>query len=275
MASAPPLIPSLFPPSLLVSGVLMRIGVPHAFTTRNGGVSSGLFASLNFGNPGDLPAAERDPLVNIAENFQRVTGQIGTGGRELVQVHQVHGAAVHVVRAGRAAHEGAHDTKADAVVTNDAARVVAIRVADCAPVLIASADGRVVSAVHAGWRGVIAGVAQRTVEVMRTEFGVSHLVAAIGPCIGFDAFEVGPEVLVAFRRVFGAGTRVCRDEVGGKGRVDLKGALAEQLRGSGVEEIEVLPQCTVSIPEMFFSHRRDHGRTGRMAALIAPRSAIA
>lgn len=103
-------------PILLHSRIFAERGIPHAFTTRRGGVSRGVFESLNFGNPGDLPTASRDPAANIHANFGIVLGEIGCVGREVVQVHQIHGNALHRVRAGRSAHETLSDTKADGLI---------------------------------------------------------------------------------------------------------------------------------------------------------------
>ena len=106
-----------------------------------------MFSSLNFGNPGDLAGAQRDPMVNIRANIQRVLDALGCGGREVVEVHQVHGAACHAARIGGPSHAddpGGHDTQADAVVTDDPARMVAVRVADCCPVLMTCGNGRIV-----------------------------------------------------------------------------------------------------------------------------------
>jgi YfiH family protein len=165
-------------------------------------------------------------------------------------------------------------------VTDDAERVLAVRTADCAPILLASRDGRVAAAVHAGWRGVIARVVPVAVEAMKRlapESCRTGLAAAIGPCIGPGRFEVGPEVVAEFVRVFGARTTHARsaDRPGEPGRVDLKGAIAEQLVTAGLKaaDIDVLPHCTASDPAFFFSHRRERGRTGRMVALVAPRCA--
>lgn len=257
---------------MLRSAVLEH--VPHGFSTREGGVSSGAFATLNFGNPGDLAAEQRDPRRNIEENIRRALAACRAAGRELVEVHQVHGAAVHVVRRGERSHAGPHDTKADAIVTDDPERMIGVRVADCAPVLIASHDGRVAAAVHAGWRGVVAGVAVHAVSAMRELAPGScaaGLSAAIGPRIGPDAFEVGPEVAAEFARVFGRGTAHVRAGAGDRSLVDLGGALAEQLRGAGVERVDVLARCTYSEPSLFFSHRRathERAATGRMIAMI-------
>lgn len=277
----------------LISSTLCAARVPHGFSTRVGGVSvtteSADFASLNFGNPGDL-IEHRDPPVNIARNFQLLADAIRAPEREIVQVHQVHGAAVHVVRPGRPSHATAHDTKADAVVTDDPARLLAVRVADCCPVLLASGDGRVVAAVHAGWRGVVCpndagsaaaasvtarGVLAPTVRAMR-ELGATSIRAAIGPCISFARFEVGPEVLAEFRAVFGDRCderELIRAAPGGKGFVNLQACLREQLGTLGVEAIDTIARCTVGEPELFFSHRRDGGRTGRMVGVIGPRAA--
>jgi hypothetical protein len=127
-----------------------------------------------------------------------------------------------------------------------------------------------VAAAHAGWRGVISGVVIETIQSMNVP--PERVVVAIGPSIGFDAFEVGPEVLDEFRRVFGDEAPV-REAAGGKGFVDLREAIAVQLKRIGVraDRIDTTDRCTVRDREEFFSHRRDDGVTGRMAALIAVR----
>jgi YfiH family protein len=269
---------------MLLSDVLAR--VPHAFTTRVGGHSPGIFASLNFGNPSELVGADRDPRERIEQNWGLVLRALGVAGREIVQTHQVHGDGVLVVRAGRPAHATPETTKADALVTDDPARVLAVRVADCCPVLMASADGRVVGAAHAGWRGVLAGVALRTIDAMRAllaergEADVS-IIGAIGPCISAAHFEVGPEVAERFALAFADARDVvvtaperegadAREGVAARPRVDLQRALMHQLRGAGVDRVDTLALCTLARPDLFFSHRRDHGRTGRMAAIIGP-----
>jgi YfiH family protein len=260
-------------PLVLRSAMLDAWGVPHCFTTRVGGYSKGVFATLNFGNPSELPVGDsrRDPPETIARNIELVLHAMGTLGREVVQVHQVHGDGVHVVRAGEATHAtNGVTTKADAIVTDDAGRVACVRVADCAPVLIAgrSRGGVVgVAAVHAGWRGCVAGVAERAVERLRA-LGASEFAAAVGPCIGADAFEVGGEVAAAFRERFGEGATLVRERAGGKFDVDLGRALREQLRSVGVREVDVLEHCTAGDAARFFSHRRERGMTGRMAAFV-------
>jgi YfiH family protein len=258
-------------PALITSPALAAIGCPHAFTTRTGGVSSGIFASLNFGNPGELTGDARDPIPNIRANWSSVLGAIGAAGRSLVEVHQVHGANVHVVRAGEPDHPGPNDTKADAIVTDDPARVVAVRVADCAPVLLASDDGHIVAAVHAGWRGVIAGVLPAAIDAMHA-LGAARITAAIGPCIGPRSFEVGPEVAEQFRSSFPDHPALCAPaRAPGKFLADMAGALAIQAASCGVNALTRADTCTFERPDLCFSHRRDRGLTGRMAGVIAPR----
>lgn len=272
-------------PSPILAENLRAIGAPAAFSTRVGGVSAGTFSSLNFGNPSDLPRERRDPPENIARNLHLLLESAGVprpDQMEIVQVHQVHGNKAHVVRRGGPSHDGSPDpitgeipdTKADAIVTDDPCRVLCVRTADCTPILLSSADGRVVAAVHAGWRGVISGVAVATVGAMRS-LGAGEIVAAIGPCISSERFEVGPEVLAEFGRVFGTAAPVrvvAPADPCSKGFVDLQTALRIQLESCGVREIEVVRLCTVSRPDLFFSHRRDDGHTGRMASIISPRA---
>lgn len=249
---------------------LHRVGVLHGFSTRIGGISEGPFSSMNLGNPNGV--AVQDSIDNIAANYRRLHDAIGASHRRRLFVHQVHGDVVE------SAEEGAPfdcHRKADAIVTTDPTTVAAVRTADCVPVLLATADGHGVAAVHAGWRGVVGGVVLRAVEKLRTAGrDTLPLVAAIGPSISFDAFEVGPEVAAEFERVFaGEAPALIRPTPNkAKAMVDLRGALRRQLQAIGVEtdDIDISDRCTVRDQDEFFSHRRDNGVTGRMAALIGP-----
>lgn len=264
---------------LIRSPLLDSLGVPHGFTTRIGGVSGGAYDSLNFGSPWDIPSERRDSALNIAKNLELAMGEAGLGGRELLQVHQVHGAAVVVSRRGEAAPCQDPADKADAIVTDDAGRCVGVRVADCAPVLLASEDGAAVASVHAGWRGVVEGVLARAVEALRAVAPGRAVLAAVGPCISGARFEVGPEVAEAFAAAFGAENAVRAGIVlpPGDGRckhhVDIGAALEVQAKRLGVAAVERAPLCTFERADLFFSHRRDKGMTGRMIALIGPRGA--
>ena len=247
-----------------VSPLLRDIGVPHAFSTRIGGVSPPPFDSLNLGNPSGCEA--RDDSERIRRNYRLLLRAAGCDGRELLAVHQVHGGTVAHVKRGQPHN---NDTKADALVGDDPDRVLSVRVADCVPILLSTGDGTAVAAVHAGWRGVVAGVVLNALEVLRAHG--DHLVAAIGPSIGFDAFEVGAEVLAEFSRLFGEHSPI-RCQTGGKGRVDLRACVRRQLLSAGISEghIDQTDRCTYTNREEFFSHRRDNGISGRMAAVIGP-----
>ena len=212
----------------------------------------------------------QDDLENVRENYRRLRAGIGCEERERCWVYQVHGAEICSVAAGVGFESG---VKADALVTDDAERLVSVKYADCVPILMATSNGRVVGAVHAGWRGVVAGVVGRAVlkllETAKLE-SAETVLAAVGPCIGFERFEVGSEVLEAMRSEFGEAAPV--RPVGEKGFVDLKEAVRLQLVRAGLraDHIDISEGCTVRDQDDFFSHRRDGGVTGRMAAIIGP-----
>lgn len=247
------------------SPLLERVGVPHAFSTRLGGASPPPFDSLNLGNPaGEI----RDDHARILAHYRLLQEAAGCPVGQWCRLHQVHGATVIRVRAGEPCDSS---TQGDALVGDDPARALAVRVADCAPVLMATHDGQTVAAVHAGWRGVIAGALPAALAAMNTP--PTNVVAAIGPCIGFHAFEIGPEVLEEFVRVFGPAAPV-RRRPDGKGHADLRECLRRQLLAAGVsaDRIDTTDRCTFRDRDAFFSHRRENGVTGRMAAMISPRN---
>jgi YfiH family protein len=159
------------------------------------------------------------------------------------------------------------------MVSDDVTKILAVRVADCVPVLLATDDGAHVAAIHAGWRGVIAGVVPAAAGRLRFRTR-KDFVAAIGPAISSEGFEVGPEVIDGFRETFGDDAPITtRDDADdGKGHVDLRAAIVLQLRALGLapEHIDISDRCTVRDADEFFSHRRERGVTGRMAALISP-----
>lgn len=247
---------------------LERLGVRHAFSTRIGGISPPPFNSLNLGNPSGSPV--QDDYDRIWANYGRLTTSIGCGAEPPLRVHQVHGREVATVQSQRMFDT---DCKADALVSDDDRRVISVRTADCTPVLISSGDGTIVAAVHAGWRGIVAGVipaALKRMKQLHPDSQTANFVAAIGPCIGPEAFEVGPEVLAEFESIFGSAPPISR-RTGGKGTVDLRAAARRQLLAAGLREenIDTTDRCTVTHEDEFFSHRRDRGITGRMAAVIA------
>jgi YfiH family protein len=241
---------------------LMALGVRHGFSTRLGGVSQGRFSTLNLGNPLNCPAP--DPESNLERNYHRLSVAAGLSTQR-VAVHQVHGNAVLRLAKGEPAPAS---VQADAIVSDDPFRCVSIRTADCAAVLLASAGGRVIGAVHAGWRGVVAGVVTEAARAM-ADRGAPAVAAAVFPCISFPQFEVGLDVVDAFRRL-GLPAYVIGNT--GKGRAGVAEGCVMQLEHSGVprQHIDVSTACTFSNPSDFFSHRRDGAVTGRMALLALP-----
>jgi YfiH family protein len=146
-----------------------------------------------------------------------------------------------------------------------------VKYADCVPILLATPDGRAVAAVHAGWRGVVAGVVHAAVAHLTRRADPSQLLAAIGPSISLDNFEVGPEVLTAFERLFGPHAPNRRHD-NGKGHVDLRRSVRLQLLAARLtpDHIDETDRCTHCDAQEFYSHRREGPATGRMAALITP-----
>ncbi len=257
-------------PVYFVSPLLRDAGIPHAFSTRKGGISSAPFDSLNLGNPGGDIRDDRDHIIG---NYSRLFAATKLSDREHCYLHQIHGDAVVCVKRGCHHNSG---EKADALATCDPTRVLSIRTADCCPILLATTDGKCVAAVHAGWRGAVAETAVaalKSILHLRAESGVDtraeDILAAIGPCIGADAFEVGPEVLAEFERVFHVDAPIVRFSRD-KGRANIREAIRISLLRSGVpaKNIDTTPACTFRERGEYFSHRRENGVTGRMAAII-------
>jgi YfiH family protein len=241
-------------------------GVRALFTARSGGVSAPPWDSLNLGDHvNDQPA-------NVAANRDTLAESMGT---RPVFLQQVHGVAT-----ARLASGTPDGHVADACVSSDPALACCIMVADCLPVLFASADGKAVAAAHAGWRGLAGGVLESACTALRAEAGGSgEVMAWLGPCIGPAAFEVGAEVKAAFEATQPEAAGLFKPQAGGKYLADLQGLARLRLYALGVREIYGndggTAWCTVANPSRFFSHRRDagpagngFGTTGRMAACI-------
>jgi YfiH family protein len=242
----------------LTSPLLDQVaGVRHAFFTRHGGVSDGLYASLNVGvGSGDDP-------IHVLENRCRAAATMGSDA--LVTCYQVHSAkAVYAVSPWPGA-----PPEADGVVTTTPGLVLGALAADCAPVLIADAEARVVAAVHAGWRGALTGVIGATVARM-VEQGAepTRMFAAIGPCIGPRSYEVGLEFLAAFTDANAANERFFAPGAGTEKRLfDLPAYVLARLAEAEVAQAEWIGRDTCAEPDLFFSNRRavlrgerDYGR---------------
>lgn len=252
---------------VLKSALLSARGVRHGFSTRLGGVSDGPFSTLN------LAAAPGDDRAKVAENFARFSQAIGVDASRLYQTSQVHGGAVHVVRDGDD-RLATLQRQADALVARDASCAVGVRIADCIPLLIFDeASGRA-AAVHAGWRGVVAGVVRAGVDALVDGGASSSLVAAVGPCIGVCCFEVGDDVAKTIVEAAHGDASIVARRAGEKPHVDLRRAVRVQLRALDVDDarIEDVEGCTRCDATRFFSFRRDGARSGRHLAAIAPTS---
>jgi len=235
-------------------------GLVHAVLSRIGGVSRGLYATLNLGH------TVGDDLAAVEENHRRALSTLGLEPGRVVSPYQVHGTRVGVV--GRA-HLGTVQPATDALVTSVPAVPLLMRFADCAPVLFFDPVRRVVGIAHAGWRGVVAGVIGATVRTMTERLGCdpADLWAGIGPTIGPCCYAVGPEVAVAVETACPPGAGVVRD-ADGRTYLDLPAAVQAQLRAAGVEQIEDAGLCTACHVDEFFSHRAEHGRTGRFGVVM-------
>jgi YfiH family protein len=225
-------------------------GIAHGFFTRRGGVSQGIYASLNCG------AGSGDDAEAVRENRTRVAAHLGAA--DLVSAHQVHGTTALVVEgpwpAGR--------PQADAMVTATRGVALGVLTADCAPVLIADPQAGVVAAVHAGWRGALAGIIEAALDAMEG-LGARRrcLRAAVGPCIGRGAYEVGPDFEAEFlRRDAASAGFFVQDGTAARPRFDLSGYALDRLRRAGVAAAGALAACNYTLQDDFFSYRRSRVR---------------
>jgi YfiH family protein len=221
-------------------------GYEVAFTTRVGGVSAGPYASLNLGR------RSGDDVARVDENRRLACEAVGADVEELALNFQVHSG--RVLRAA----PRVRGEPADGLWTDEPGLPVLALSADCLPIVIARTDasGQAVCVLHAGWRGLLAGIVAAGAEAL----GGRGLVAAVGPGIGPCCYEVGEEVAAPFRGHFG-------EDVVRTGRLDLWTSAERALRAAGIERVDRFDRCTVCEPETFFSHRRDGGRTGRQGVI--------
>jgi YfiH family protein len=242
--------------------------IRHAFFTRQNGVSTGLYASNNVG------LGSKDDPAAVAENRARCMARFDLPADRLVTVHQVHSPDVAVVEAPFA--PGAIP-RADAMVSATKGLALGILTADCAPILLADAEARVIGAAHAGWKGALGGVAENTVAAMvRLGARPERIVAAIGPCIAQRSYEVGPEF---------PGPITARDPRDadlfapsrreGRFMFDLAGYVGRRLAAAGVTLLARAPNDTCAEEDRFFSYRRatlrgepDYGRGLSAIAIV-------
>ena len=265
-------------PVVLTSDLLSRAGFAHAFSTRLGGVSAPPFDALNLqsvqANARIAEGEPRDSDAFIRENHARFAEAAGLArDAVVVDVSQVHGCTV--VAARDAVRER---VPADAITSARGGHAILIRIADCVPVLLACPRTGAVAAVHAGWRGVVAGIVPAAIDALRSlGCAPNELLAAVGPSISVRHFEIGPEVAEELTRA-NLGACVAAPGICGitgrepKHHADLVLGVRLQLERAGVERanIDADPPCTYADRARFHSFRRDGARSGRLAALIAP-----
>ncbi len=225
--------------------------IPHlvaGISTRHGGVSSADYQSLNLGvHTDDEPAA-------IQQNLFLFCSDLGIEPASLARSYQVHGSEIW--QTGKPGYAHGYDS----IFSESTGIFAGVGIADCCPILIADPVGMRVAAIHAGWKGTVAEIVAKTASVMISSGSKpADMLAYIGPCISLERFEVGDEVANQF---------LIKAKRGERWHVDLKETNANQLRELGINQIEISDYCTVDNNDLFFSHRKENGVTGRMLAVI-------
>lgn len=243
---------------VLTSGNLC---VPHGFLTRSGGMSSGPYSTLNLG------FSTPDDPANVQNNRARVLRYFAAGPQDLCLLTQVHGDRVVRAQPGETANE------ADAHWTDTPGELLAVSWADCPPLLFFDPVSGAVAAAHCGWRGTVTRLAARVVSelVNHCTADPANLQVAVGPGICRNCYQVGPELVAAFRQAgFPAGIVRADPTADGRWLLDLAAANQLTLQAAGLPagNISGPHHCTACNPELFYSHRRDRGVTGRHWALI-------
>jgi hypothetical protein len=257
---------------LLVCNQIEKMGFKNAFSARAGGVSPLPSNSLNLGN---FSGDERE---NVIENQRRFLNALGASRWQLVTAKQVHSADVRSVRDAEDALS--EPTTCDALTANIERILLAAQTADCLPILIADERTGAFAAVHAGWRGTLAGILARTLERMQLSYDSrpEDLCAALGPAIGACCFEVGPEVIAQFRGKYGYTEQLISGRrENGKAHLDLNLANKRQMIDAGLEPGNIYDcgLCTVCRNDLFFSYRYERGAekpVGRLMGVIGRES---
>ncbi len=252
---------------MLKAQTLALPGIRHAFFTRQGGVSTGLYASLNGG------IGSADTVANVGENRARMAAALGVEPHCLVSAFQIHSPQVIVAAEPWPAEAR---PRVDGIVTRTPGLAIAVTTADCGPVLFAEPQAGVIGAAHAGWRGALAGVVEATVAAMQGLGAARDKIrAALGPMIRQRNYEVGPDLIERFAAADPA-AKAFFAPAGRPGHAlfDLAGYIAARLRRAGLDHVEDLDACTYADPERFFSYRRathrgeaDYGRHVNAIAL--------
>lgn len=254
---------------LAADGFRAAGGVAHGFSTRIGGISEGIFASLNLGT------ARGDDPERVRENYRLFCAAIGTDVNRLVTTSQVHGNVIRTAAASDIKTDlfRPNNYECDGLITDQPGLALTIYSADCIPVLLYDPVRRVIAAVHAGWRGTAQDIAGKAVRKMHQDYNCQpeNILAAIGPGISQCCFETHADVPDAMTDALGDLVKphiLCLKN--GKYKVDLKGINATLLTRAGVtaDHIEVSAHCTACLHETYWSHRVTQGQRGSQAAMI-------
>ena len=247
----------------LTFGSLDQERIIHAAFTRRGGVSPQPWDSLNFGS------TVGDDLSNVADNKRRAFTCLDLDYRLAFDVWQVHSKDVAIAEAPR--HPDVKHAKADIILTDKPGIVLLMRFADCVPLLFFDPRRRVVGIAHAGWQGTVKGVSFAAVEALRARYQSEpqDLIAAIGPSIGPDHYQVGADVVNQVAEAFGHDASSVLVRRNGNVSLDLWQANRIQLEQAGVKNIESVEICTACHLEDWYSHRAQNGKAGRFGVLIA------
>ena len=243
-----------------------NITAVHAFTTRIGGISRGVYDSMNLGlSQGDDPAS-------VSGNYTIICRTLNLQPDSFASSRQVHGAHIRTVaRADCGDFSAIPMYEADGLLTGEPGVTLIVFAADCVPILLHDPVRCVISAIHSGWRGTSHDIAGAAVRKMSHEFGCApaDIRAAIGPSISKCCYDTGSDVAVALKETLVTGAEYCISVRGDKYMIDLKEANRLLLRKAGVYDITISDECTSCLNEKYWSHRRIKGHRGSQAALIA------
>jgi YfiH family protein len=237
--------------------------VTHGIFTRQGGVSESPWNSLNVGGTvGDRPAA-------VQENHRRMYNALGLDAERACTVWQVHSADT-VLAYGRVPNRR-WLARADGMITDQPGVPLTMRYADCTPLLLYDPEHHAIAIGHAGWRGTVLHMAQSLIDSMQAAFGTrpGDLLAGIGPCIGPDRYQVGPEVVEAVQQAFGTLAGLIKRADDGSAYLNMWESNRLALERAGVSQIEIAGICTATHTDEFYSHRAEAGRTGRFGVIMA------
>ncbi len=249
--------------------------VTSAFSTRLGGVSEGYYSSLNLSfDRGDDPA-------RVLENFKRIGASMGVAVEDMVLSKQTHTTNVRVVTKedkGKGVIRKRNYTDVDGMITNVPGICLVTSYADCVPLYFVDPVKKAIGLSHSGWRGTVGKIGKNTVQLMQENFGSKpeDLLAAVGPSVCMDCYEVSEDVADAFKEAFpGHADEILLDKKNGKYQLDLWRANEIVLTEAGVlkEKIAVTNICTCCNPDLLFSHRASHGKRGNLGAFIYLRNA--